>query len=72
MENLICGAKTRSNSCLPCKLKPLANGRCRFHGGLTPKKHGQFTKAAIQERRRIRKLIQESQKYIYYLNSSNL
>lgn len=26
-----CGAKTRSG--LPCKLPPMANGRCKYHGG---------------------------------------
>lgn len=30
-ERVICGAKTRSGE--PCKNPPLANGRCRFHGG---------------------------------------
>src|SRR5690606_1113131 len=27
----ICGAKTRSG--LPCRNRPMANGRCRMHGG---------------------------------------
>lgn len=30
----ICGAKNRSDE--PCQNPPLANGRCRFHGGLSP------------------------------------
>lgn len=32
----ICGAKTRSGA--PCTQRPMANGRCRQHGGKTP--HG--------------------------------
>ncbi|MDB5966479.1 MAG: hypothetical protein JWQ72_2979 [Polaromonas sp.] len=30
-----CGAKTRSGG--PCKTAPMQNGRCRMHGGATPK-----------------------------------
>lgn len=30
----ICGAKTRSGK--PCQTRPMANGRCRMHGGATP------------------------------------
>ena len=28
-----CGAKAK-HSGQPCKLKPMANGRCKFHGGM--------------------------------------
>ena len=31
-----CGAKTKEGV---CKNLPMENGRCRLHGGLTPKKH---------------------------------
>lgn len=31
----VCGAKTRSGA--PCKNAAMANGRCRMHGGKTPK-----------------------------------
>ncbi len=31
-----CGAKTKQGI---CKNLPMENGRCRLHGGLTPKKH---------------------------------
>lgn len=44
-----CGAKTRAGT--PCKLPPMPNGRCRFHGGLSlsgvasPRfKHGRYSK----------------------------
>jgi uncharacterized protein YjcR len=33
MEQRICGAKTRSGH--PCKNAPMANGRCKFHGGMS-------------------------------------
>lgn len=33
----MCGAKARSNGKLPCRQPSMANGRCRLHGGLTPK-----------------------------------
>ena len=45
-----CGAKTRSGE--PCQAKPMPNGRCRMHGGSTPRgpaagswKHGRYSKA---------------------------
>jgi hypothetical protein len=59
MDKNTCGAKARSNGMQPCKLSPLENGRCRFHGGLTPIKHGFYTKKAIAERREFRALMQE-------------
>jgi hypothetical protein len=44
-----CGAKTRSGE--PCKNAPMLNGRCRMHGGMTPRgpahgafKHGRHSK----------------------------
>src|SRR3954447_21713764 len=63
-----CGAKARTRGGLPCQAAPLkGKRRCRMHGGLstgprTPEglgrsrrarwKHGRFSKAAIEERRR--------------------
>jgi hypothetical protein len=41
-----CGAKTRSGT--PCKKAGMANGRCRLHGGLTPIKHGRYSKANLK------------------------
>lgn len=32
-----CGAKARTNNHQPCRRIAMANGRCRLHGGLTPK-----------------------------------
>lgn len=32
----VCGAKTKFGI---CPNLPMENGRCRLHGGLTPKKH---------------------------------
>lgn len=32
---MLCGAKTRSGS--PCQKHGMLNGRCRLHGGLSPK-----------------------------------
>jgi len=46
-----CGAKTRKGE--PCKNNPMQNGRCRMHGGLSPKgiesphyNHGRYSKYA--------------------------
>lgn len=35
----LCGAKARTNKYQPCKQPAMANGRCRLHGGLTPKRN---------------------------------
>ena len=49
-NNRLCGAKTRSAT--KCKNPAMANGRCRMHGGLTPRgtdlpqfKTGRYSKA---------------------------
>jgi hypothetical protein len=67
-----CGAKTRRGS--PCQCPAMPNGRCRIHGGLStgPKtaegierirravtKHGFYSKAARDERRRGRAALRE-------------
>ena len=60
---LRCGAKTRSGGL--CGHYSMANGRCRYHGGLStgPKnprvKHGYYTKKAIEERGWLRNLLRE-------------
>lgn len=33
----LCGARARTNGHLPCRQPAMENGRCRLHGGLTPK-----------------------------------
>lgn len=68
-----CGAKTRKGT--PCKAPAMANGRCRLHGGKstgprTPEglerskranwRHGYYSAEAVEERRYIRKLLNES------------
>jgi hypothetical protein len=49
-----CGAKTRSGAA--CQNYPMANGRCRLHGGLSLKGeaspryiHGKYSKDKAQE-----------------------
>ncbi len=63
-----CGARTRSGT--PCQA-PAVSGkaRCRMHGGARGSgapigntnalKHGMYTKAALEERRAVRRLIRE-------------
>jgi hypothetical protein len=74
METMkLCGARSKTNHHLPCRLKALPSGRCRFHGGLStgPKeagrqrlaklktKHGYWSKNAITERKLAKKFIQK-------------
>lgn len=54
VKKKICGAKTRAGT--PCKVAPMANGRCYRHGGATPKgadnanfTHGSYSKYVHQE-----------------------
>ena len=72
-----CGAITRKRT--PCKAPAMLNGRCRMHGGKStgPRtqgglehsrkanyKHGFYSADMIEERRYIRRLLQNSRKLI--------
>lgn len=73
LSSFRCGAKTRSGK--PCQ-SPAVKGkkRCRMHGGAegsgAPKgnqnalKFGHYTKRAIEERRELRRLIREADKFL--------
>jgi hypothetical protein len=68
-----CGAKTRAGSA--CR-SPAMHGkkRCRMHGGakgsgapranLNARKHGLFTRTAIEERRRIQAVLGDARKLL--------
>jgi len=59
MKPNVCGAHARTTGS-PCQKPPMANGRCRLHGGLStgrPITHGLTTKRAKAERARMRELI---------------
>ena len=58
-----CGAHARSTG-KPCKLFPMANGRCKFHGGKTPIKTGLYTNKAIAERKRAAALMKASKELV--------
>ena len=58
-EDNICGAHARSTG-QPCQKPPMANGRCRLHGGMStgrPITHGYYTKEAKAQRARLRELV---------------
>jgi len=66
---LKCGAHSRRTG-KPCQQPAMANGRCRLHGGMStgpPRgnknalKHGFYTKKAVENRRYIKQLLNESQ-----------
>jgi hypothetical protein len=48
-----CGAYARSAG-RPCQHCAMANGRCYYHGGSTPVKHGKYTKQAMRARKETR------------------
>jgi hypothetical protein len=51
----ICGAKTRRGT--PCTNAPMPNGRCRMHGGKTPKgvpkSHGLYTDGLFEDEKEL-------------------
>jgi uncharacterized protein YjcR len=73
LASLRCGAKTRFGE--PCQ-SPAVQGkkRCRMHGGApgsgAPRgnknalKHGQYTREAIAERRKVSELMRQSRKLL--------
>ena len=56
-----CGARTRAGG--SCQQPAMPNGRCRLHGGKTPKgiqnalKHGKYTKEVKQTRKFLREMV---------------
>ena len=79
MELSRCGAKARSNGGEPCRQPALANGRCRFHGGLStgPKteagkerciaavtKHGRRSCRVIAQNRILMKKLKEAKAFL--------
>jgi hypothetical protein len=63
-----CGAKTRRRA--PCQSPATPNGRCRMHGGKSPKgsrnafKHGFYSAESIATRREARSILQAARKVI--------
>jgi len=63
-----CGARTRNGS--QCRSPAMPNGRCRMHGGSTPKgirnalKHGFYRAEAIAHRRKIGALLRAARELV--------
>ena len=64
-----CGARTRAGT--PCMAPAMRNGRCRMHGGASLSgrahgryKHGEFTKEAQEQRRRLRELLRMAKQFL--------
>ena len=56
-----CGAKSKRTG-KPCRQPAMANGRCKFHGGMStgrPVTTGQWTKEAIRLRREVAKMVRD-------------
>jgi len=59
---MLCGAKLRNKSAF-CQKHGMANGRCRLHGGVSPKGHDHWNyqgKGCTKEERR--KMVEENAK----------
>lgn len=66
----LCGAHCRTTG-EPCKNHPMANGRCRMHGGKSPGRpptHGLFTKPALQRKGLIRELRRQLAEFKKHVN----
>ena len=66
----ICGAKTRSSTGEPCQNYPMANGRCRMHGGLSLKgeaspryKHGRYCQKGTKAERIMARLLKDAESH---------
>lgn len=69
----LCGAFCRTTS-QACKNFPMANGRCRMHGGKStgrPVSHGYYTAEAIDERKALVALIRGVQELTDHLEVSD-
>lgn len=67
-----CNAKAKSTG-KRCQQPAMKNGKCRYHGGKSTGaplnnqnafKHGNYTQEAIEMRRAIQQLMQESKRFI--------
>lgn len=71
--NRECGANAKTNGHQPCRRLAMKNGRCHLHGGkstgaktvegkqrqkMASWKHGMRSREAVEEMRRIKKLLQ--------------
>ncbi|MFM7389771.1 MAG: HGGxSTG domain-containing protein [Vampirovibrionales bacterium] len=81
-----CGASSKRTG-LPCQQPAMANGRCRLHGGKSTGaktaegkqrqreaslKTGRYTQDTLEERRRVRALLQHCQTLLDCLESDEL
>ncbi|HUT53073.1 MAG TPA: HGGxSTG domain-containing protein [bacterium] len=79
-----CGAKCKRTG-QPCRMPAMANGRCFLHGGKstgaktnkglarcrkTGWKHGLYSREALDRRREIRRLLNESRKLLRQIQES--
>lgn len=71
-KRAFCGARTRRGTL--CKNRPMVNGRCRLHGGMSLSgkhhgryKHGRFTREAIAERKRLSILMRECRELMQHI-----
>ena len=72
-----CGAKTRTGG--TCRQPAMKNGRCRLHGGKSKSgkehgryKYGQFTKEALEDKRKLAALLRETQGSIKALDPQHV
>ncbi len=50
----LCGAKARHGGI--CRAKTMKNGRCKHHGGKTPRKQGRYVNKILELKRQIKEL----------------
>ena len=74
IPRVYCGARTRVGG--SCRQPAMKNGRCRLHGGksLSGEAHGRYkhglkTKAAIEERRQVSRLLRESKELLQEIDN---
>jgi len=63
-----CCAKARSNSGNPCQQAAMKNGRCHWHGGASPIKHGAYSKMTQAAHSHINMIIAQARSTLSHID----
>ncbi len=63
-----CSAKARSNNKNPCRQAAMKNGRCHWHGGASPIKHGAYSKMTTAIRSDMNVVVAEARSALSHIH----
>jgi len=64
-----CSAKARSNSGNPCRQAAMKNGRCHWHGGASPIKHGGYSTVTVLLKKEIDVVVMQARQELSLLGA---